>query len=54
MAYCSISLLVRSWVSGITMVTAVTASPTEEELTLIRGPVRADLAETYPRFAAAL
>jgi len=33
---------------------AVTAPPTEEELRLIRGPVRADLAEVYPRFAAAL
>ncbi len=33
---------------------AVTAPPTEEELRLIRGPVRADLAEVYPRFAASL
>jgi glutaconate CoA-transferase subunit B len=33
---------------------AVTAPPTEEELRLIRGPVRDDLAEVYPRFAAAM
>jgi len=32
----------------------VTDAPSEAELALIRGPVRADLAETYPRFAAAL
>jgi glutaconate CoA-transferase, subunit B len=32
----------------------VTPPPTSEELELIRGPVRADLAETYPRFAADL
>jgi glutaconate CoA-transferase, subunit B len=32
----------------------VTPPPTSEELALIRGPVRADLAETYPRFAADL
>jgi glutaconate CoA-transferase, subunit B len=32
----------------------VTPPPTRAELSLIRGPVRADLAETYPRFAAAL
>jgi glutaconate CoA-transferase subunit B len=32
----------------------LTPAPTPEELALIRGPVRADLAETYPRFAARL
>ena len=31
-----------------------TDPPTDEELRLIRGPVRRDLAETYPRFAAAM
>jgi hypothetical protein len=32
----------------------VTPAPTEAELRLIRGPVRADLAEVYPRFAAGM
>jgi glutaconate CoA-transferase subunit B len=33
---------------------AATAPPTEAELRLIRGPVLADLAEVYPRFAAGI
>jgi len=35
-------------------VIAATPPPTEAELRLIRGPVRADLAEVYPRFAAGM